>query len=211
MSEANAPAARGKRARTARRIQRATLDLAATVGFDAVTIDMIAERAEVSRRTFFNHYGNKQEAIVGPQPERFGPHLDWFVTSDGRLLTDLRTLVSQVLNDASPERDVVRSIGAIIKASPDLRPVFAAMIDTIAGEIELLLARRLGRGDQRAAQLIGRMVAHSIVLSFESWAEGGDAALEDIATVASDAIDRVADALTGGGVGENGNLQTKPI
>ena len=194
MSEAKRPT-QSKRTKTARAIQRATLHLAASLGYEVVTIDMIAEHAGISRRTFFNHYENKHEALAGPKLDEFGSHLDWFVESDGPLLPDLQRLVRQILTDASPERSAVRNIGKILKDSPHLRPVFSALIDNLARELQSLLTRRWGADAHVVASLIARLVAHAIALSFQSWTMGDDLAVEQIADDASNNIRLAQEAL----------------
>src|SRR4051812_5986293 len=47
-------------------ISRAALELVAEHGLEAVTIESIAERADVGYRTFFNHFANKEDAVVDP-------------------------------------------------------------------------------------------------------------------------------------------------
>ena len=49
---------------TRRRLQEAALDLFEGVGFDAVTVDDIAESAGTSRRTFFRYFATKEDAAV---------------------------------------------------------------------------------------------------------------------------------------------------
>ena len=46
-------------------IEAAAIDLALEHGFDAVTIEAIAERADVTPRTFFNHFADKADAVLG--------------------------------------------------------------------------------------------------------------------------------------------------
>ena len=62
-------AAPGRRARKRREtddaISRAAVELALEYGYDAVTIEQICERADVSRSTFFNYFPSKDVAIVG--------------------------------------------------------------------------------------------------------------------------------------------------
>jgi AcrR family transcriptional regulator len=62
MSHAEAPK-EGRRARKRRelreRIQHAAQALFLEVGFDNVTVEQVAERADVSRATFFNYYSSK--------------------------------------------------------------------------------------------------------------------------------------------------------
>lgn len=47
-------------------IERAATDLVFERGYDAVTVDMICDRAGVSQRTFFNHFRTKDAALIGP-------------------------------------------------------------------------------------------------------------------------------------------------
>lgn len=49
-------------------LHRAALELADELGLEAVTVEAIAERAEVSARTFFNYYPSKDDALVGYDP-----------------------------------------------------------------------------------------------------------------------------------------------
>jgi AcrR family transcriptional regulator len=56
--------------RTSRRaLQRAAIALVARNGFTGVTVDAIAAQAQVSRRTFFNHFPTKAAALFDPDPD----------------------------------------------------------------------------------------------------------------------------------------------
>lgn len=57
-----------KKRLTRQALHRAALELADELGLEAVTVEAIAERAEVSARTFFNYYPSKDEAMVGYDP-----------------------------------------------------------------------------------------------------------------------------------------------
>lgn len=59
-----------KKAETRQAISDAALALAVEHGPAAVTVDLIARAADVSPRTVFNHYGSKEAAILGLDPER---------------------------------------------------------------------------------------------------------------------------------------------
>jgi AcrR family transcriptional regulator len=54
-----------KKLETRRALASAALHLAADRGPDQVTIEDIAEAADVSVRTFFNYFSSKEEAIIG--------------------------------------------------------------------------------------------------------------------------------------------------
>ena len=49
-------------------LHQAALQLVAEHGLDRVSIDDIAERADVSPRTFFNYFSSKDDAVVGLDP-----------------------------------------------------------------------------------------------------------------------------------------------
>jgi len=58
-----------KKRETRRALSSAALHLATERGPDQVTIEDIAEAADVSVRTFFNYFSSKEEAIIGVDPE----------------------------------------------------------------------------------------------------------------------------------------------
>lgn len=56
------------RDQTSREIHEAAWELSRHNGYGATTVEAIAERAGVSRRTFFNYFACKEDAVLGLKP-----------------------------------------------------------------------------------------------------------------------------------------------
>ncbi|WP_030183863.1 TetR/AcrR family transcriptional regulator [Streptomyces sp. NRRL S-813] len=61
-----------KKQQTAMRIYRAAVALFAEHGFDEVSVQQIADAAEVSKMTVFNYFGSKEDLVFRPMEEHFG-------------------------------------------------------------------------------------------------------------------------------------------
>jgi AcrR family transcriptional regulator len=59
-----------KKLATRRTLRRVALDLVSQRGFAQVTIEDIAEAADVSPRTFFNYFPSKEAVLFGTSPDR---------------------------------------------------------------------------------------------------------------------------------------------
>lgn len=68
-SPAEAPRAAGLRERKQRalraRVEQVAVNLVYERGFDEVSVDEICAACEISQRTFFNHFGTKENAVIG--------------------------------------------------------------------------------------------------------------------------------------------------
>ncbi|MGW1038767.1 TetR family transcriptional regulator [Streptomyces sp. NPDC002547] len=60
-----------KKRQTALRIYRTAIALFAEKGFDAVSVQEIADDAEVSKMTVFNYFGSKEDLVFKPMVEHF--------------------------------------------------------------------------------------------------------------------------------------------
>jgi AcrR family transcriptional regulator len=58
-----------KKLATRAALHEAALRLVADRGLDGVSVEDIAERADVSPRTFFNYFSSKDDAVIGLDPE----------------------------------------------------------------------------------------------------------------------------------------------
>jgi AcrR family transcriptional regulator len=95
-----------KRVATRHAIERAALDLSLDKGYENVTIDEIAETADVSPRTFFNYFPSKEAAVVGHGPNGPDPdEVEAFLTAsaDEPILDGIRDLLATVVDSKSDE------------------------------------------------------------------------------------------------------------
>jgi AcrR family transcriptional regulator len=60
-----------KKEKTRLAIEDAALDLFAEQGYEATTVDQIAERAEISKATFFRYFATKGEVIFGNDLDQY--------------------------------------------------------------------------------------------------------------------------------------------
>lgn len=58
-----------KKQATRRALQRIALELVASQGLEQVTVEQIADAADVSARTFFNYFATKEDALVATDPD----------------------------------------------------------------------------------------------------------------------------------------------
>src|SRR5215470_9587187 len=87
-----------KKAATRRLLRRAALDLVAERGLANVTVEDIAEAADVSPRTFFNYFPSKEAALFGGSDPDRADRLRKRVASEAPgepALSALRTVMAQ--------------------------------------------------------------------------------------------------------------------
>src|SRR5699024_10773424 len=107
-------------------LRSAAIDLALEKGYHNVTVEDNCERYGVARRTFFNYYSSKEEALLGradtvfdeedqPAIEEFeagGPH--------GSLIADLEHLLGLIVATRMSKRDEVHRYHLMLKQDPSL-------------------------------------------------------------------------------------------
>lgn len=133
-------------------IHSAAVELAAADGPAAVTIDAIAARAGVSRRTFFNYFATKDDAIVGLRTPTVDPvALAAFEASSEPLLDRAIALLFASVREALSWRS--EEARALLKRFPELK----ARMHAHAAALEQLMhphfAAALDGDDDRAAVL----------------------------------------------------------
>ncbi|WP_181275588.1 TetR/AcrR family transcriptional regulator [Brevibacterium oceani] len=141
-------------------LRRAAIDLALEKGYHNVTVEDICERCGVSRRTFFNYYSSKEEALLGradtvfdeedqPAIEEFeagGPH--------GRLIADLEHLLGFVVATRMGKREEMHQYRLMLKQDPSLLQLQMARMGNNERLFRQIIQRRLdGRPRTASAPL----------------------------------------------------------
>ncbi|WP_423917559.1 TetR/AcrR family transcriptional regulator [Frigoribacterium sp. 2-23] len=130
-----------KRQATLTAIQRAAIDLSLELGYDAVTVDMICERCEISAKTFFNYVGSKENAVLGPDDDGLDDaDLDAFVSVDHDDVVE--ALVSLIVRVALASDDgSARDRHRAIVDSPELMQHQLRRIDTAEARMQAVVCR----------------------------------------------------------------------
>jgi AcrR family transcriptional regulator len=175
-----------KKLATRRLLRCAALDLVAERGLTNVTVEDIAEAAEVSPRTFFNYFPSKEAALFGGDPER-AAKLREGVANGAPGKPALDALRAVLAEDSEAIADELRSLGGnpadwlrrmrVARTDPHVRAAQAAQMAMIERSIAEGLAARLG-ADQETDPYPGVLAAAAVgvvraCLTF--WAGAGGA------------------------------------
>jgi len=143
-------------------VERVALELALEHGYDAVTVDMICDAALVSPSTFFNYFGSKDRAVLGPEPRPLDEdRLAAFAAGRGDALTELMLLLVADWPDTPAERDLLLARLDLTERTPTLRAAHMARIDWASEQVEQAALRRLGRDRADSAERAQMLVALS--------------------------------------------------
>jgi AcrR family transcriptional regulator len=126
-------------------VERIALDLALEHGYDAVTVEMICDAALVSPSTFFNYFGSKERAVLGPEPPPLDERrLAAFAAGGGDALIELMRLIVADWPDTPAERAVLLKRLDLTERTPALRAAHIARLDRASEQVERAAVRRLG-------------------------------------------------------------------
>ena len=134
------------RAETWGAIRDAAGDLVLEVGLSGATIDAIAARAGVSRRTFFNYFQSKEDAVLGTQPPIVPAQaLAEFDEASGDLFTrTVRLLAAVSLTTVRDDNLPIRR--ELARQFPELRLRLTQYVSTAEQLVEALLEQRAASG-----------------------------------------------------------------
>jgi len=175
------------------RLVLAAMDLFAEQGYDATTVVQIAERAGLTKSTFFRHFPDKRQLLVAGQDAL------------SRLLAEG---IREAPPDAAPLEAVAaglrRAAGAMTPFNRQLAPRFKAAVAANAELQERDALKRVGMATAMTEALAGRGVPGPVarvaaelgVLAFKqgyaTWSADGEP--DELLTATLSALDELRDA-----------------
>ena len=168
-------------------LHEAAVRLALTHGLQHVSVEAIAEAAEVSRRTFSNHFSSTEEAIVYGDAVRLlevlrrvhEQPLDepvWSVLTRTAL-----DVLPDFLDDCSPDDTPRRQL----RTHPDLAPYRAAAYSTVERELAAEIARRLtGPDTQLRSRVLAATFLTTVRVALHYWSANPDRPRHDVVAAA---------------------------
>jgi AcrR family transcriptional regulator len=126
-------------------IRRSALELVAARGLEDVSVEQIVERADVGYRTFFNHFSNKEDALVESGEERAAELLARLQDRpvESRPLETLRDVFLVQAASIEEQEHELSLRFTVIEANPLLMRRFHAEFVAVERALALSVADRL--------------------------------------------------------------------
>lgn len=157
-----------KKDATRRSLMYAALDLFSEHGFDHVTIEQIAERANVAPRTFFRYFDSKASACFGLVPTE----LEELQQTDDVLATteaQIRDYAERVREDPQFYETQAR----LALEHPQVRLKRLEILLTFEYAISEALLREHPGLDRLRARLAACLPSHTVRAAMEEWVRAG--------------------------------------
>jgi len=153
-----------KKRRTRDLLSRVAMELFADRGLQAVTIDEICERAEVSPRTFFRYFRSKEDVVFTNDAARRAIVRDALGRQlPGETLSAAarRALQALIEYDLQEDRDTARLRAKLLANEPALVRHLTALTADWTRELTDVVAQRLGNAHQ--ARLDARLAVGALI------------------------------------------------
>ena len=123
----------------------ATLELLAEVGFSALTVEGVAQRAGVGKATIYRRWPSKLPLVV----EAFGELPAFEDVDTGSLDRDLKAMLTQYLKSflSTPLATVYPSLAAERRHNPELGALLDPLLRNRRKPLDAALRRALARGE----------------------------------------------------------------
>ncbi len=174
------------------RLVLAAVDLFTEQGYDATTVAQIAERAGVTKSTFFRHFADKRELLVAGQ-ETLSRLLAEGIAEAPANASPLEAVAAGLERASSAmgpmNRELAPRLKAAVAASTELQERDALKSVSLAAAMTSALVAR-GVPDSTAA-VAGELGVLAFKRGFAEWAEGERAANDELARYTLAALDEL--------------------
>jgi AcrR family transcriptional regulator len=165
-----------KKERTRADIVRVATRMFATKGYDDVTVDEIAAKAEVSHRTFYRYFATKEELVLGPLQQRLDEFVSRFIQRprSESVIASVRGAIIDLAAEYEQGLDNDRQRARLVRATPSLQQRQHERHAEFENLMVPLIAQRLGVDpvdDIRPALIAGCAVA-AIRVATSQWLLG---------------------------------------
>jgi AcrR family transcriptional regulator len=174
------------------RLVVAAVDLFTEQGYDATTVAQIAERAGVTKSTFFRHFPDKRELLVAGQETLSRLLAEGIAEAPGNAspLEAVAAGLARASTAMGPvSRELAPRLKAAIAASAELQARDALKSVSLAAAMTTALVAR-GVPDPTAA-LAGELGVLAFKRGYAEWSEGDRAAKDELAGYILAALDKL--------------------
>jgi AcrR family transcriptional regulator len=181
-----------KRLETRNGLAAVALELFAERGFDAVTVNDIADRADVDPSTFYRHFGSKEAVIFSDLGDWTGRLRDAVRDQPAELplLEAMRRGVKDLAAMLMVDIDNERHRAELTETSPSVRAQGLAVREALIDEVALAIADRMAVDPARDSRPY--LLAASCILA-ANWYRNYVVRTGDLPSSAEEAVDRIID------------------
>jgi AcrR family transcriptional regulator len=177
------------------RIVLAAVDLFTEQGYDETTVAQIAERAEVTRSTFFRYFPDKRDVLAAGQETLSGLLTEGIAgaPSDASPLEAVAAGLVSVSSAMGPtNRELAPRLEAVIAANAELQERNALKI---VGLTAAMVAALVARGvPETTAHVAAELGVLAFKRGFAEWSEADAKKGDDLSTYALAALDELRNA-----------------
>ncbi|SLM92510.1 acyl-CoA-like ligand-binding transcription factor [Brevibacterium yomogidense] len=185
-----------KKLETRRMIRRVALDLAMEHGLEELTVEAIAQAAEISPRTFFNYFSHKEDALVTDAAAAASALHPAIVArpAEESPLHAIRAVITEhdLFSLMNTDRDRTLARQKLVQQHPTLTSRQLGQHALMEQALRDAVAERLGtdpESDLRPALVAG--VAGSVMrIAIQRWTASDDTKLSDLLVSAFDMLEQ---------------------
>ncbi|KGE00700.1 TetR family transcriptional regulator [Rhizobium sp. YS-1r] len=160
-----------KRRQTRERIEQAAISLFLERGFEVTTVEDITERADVSKRSFFDYFPSKEDVVFAWQ-DGFAEHLMRAIASrpvDEPVVKAVQYGLTSAIVSAADERAL--RLGELIRRTPVLNARDQFKYAKLEAKLtEALKARSRSEEESERLRLLAAVVIGALRVASERWA-----------------------------------------